>query len=86
MTTAPFANVAKHVAPQLIPVGELVTVPVFVPDFVTVRVWFAGVTLTCPLVPVIEELAVSVAVTVWLPAVLNLTLKGWIPASFAVNV
>jgi hypothetical protein len=32
------ANVAEHVAPQFIPAGELVTVPVPVPVFVTARV------------------------------------------------
>ena len=33
-----------------------------------------GLTRTAPLVPVIEPLVVSVAVTVWLPAVLNVAL------------
>ena len=43
VTCVPLANGAAHVAPQLIPAGALVTVPVPVPAFVTVSVWFAGV-------------------------------------------
>jgi len=41
-----------------------------------------------PLVPVIEEVAVSVAVMVWLPAVLSVApfKKVCVPASMAVNV
>jgi hypothetical protein len=38
LTTAPFAKLAEHVAPQEIPAGELVTVPVPVPLLATVRV------------------------------------------------
>src|SRR6185312_14623895 len=37
-TTAPLSKFAEHVSPQDIPAGELVTVPVPVPLFVTVRV------------------------------------------------
>ncbi|HBB96987.1 MAG TPA: hypothetical protein DC054_16535 [Blastocatellia bacterium] len=37
-TTVPSAYVAEHVAPQLIPAGELVTVPVPVPVRLTVSV------------------------------------------------
>ena len=37
VTVVPCANVAEHVAPQLIPAGVLVTVPEPVPDFVTAR-------------------------------------------------
>src|SRR5437899_2858783 len=38
VTVVPCENEAEQVAPQSIPVGELVTVPEPVPDFVTVRV------------------------------------------------
>jgi hypothetical protein len=37
LTTVPFAKLAEHVAPQEIPAGELATVPVPAPLFVTVR-------------------------------------------------
>ena len=36
ITLEPAGYDAVHVAPQLMPVGELVTVPVPAPDFVTV--------------------------------------------------
>jgi hypothetical protein len=36
-TTAPLSKFAEHVGPQEIPAGELATVPVPVPPFVTVR-------------------------------------------------
>jgi hypothetical protein len=51
LTTVPLAYVAEQVAPQLIPAGELVTVPVPVPVRLTVRV-------LCEVV--------KVAVTLWL--------------------
>jgi hypothetical protein len=38
---------------------------------------------TVPLVPVIEPLAVSVAVTVWRPRFLKVTEKVWVPLSAA---
>jgi hypothetical protein len=37
VTTVPAANVARHVAPQLIPVGLLVIVPAPVPALCTVN-------------------------------------------------
>ena len=43
VTDVPLANDALHVAPQLIPTGLLVTVPLPLPAFVTVRVY----TYTC---------------------------------------
>src|SRR4029450_11428413 len=42
VTVVPPANAATHVEPQLIPAGELVTVPVPTPAFVTVSVWVGG--------------------------------------------
>ena len=41
-TTAPLSKFAEHVVPQEIPAGELATVPVPVPLFVTVRVKNVG--------------------------------------------
>ena len=38
VTAVPLAKLTEQVAPQLIPAGELVTVPLPVPDGVTVRV------------------------------------------------
>src|SRR5258705_10858869 len=38
VTAGPLANGAEHVAPQVMPVGELVMVPVPVPDLLTVSV------------------------------------------------
>ena len=45
----------------------------------------AGVTVI-DLVPVMVALTVSVAVSVWRPAVLRVALKVWTPASAAVKV
>src|SRR6266545_1229276 len=42
VTTVPCTNCAEHVAPQLIPTGELVTVPEPAPAFVTVSVWLTS--------------------------------------------
>jgi hypothetical protein len=42
LTTVPLAKLAEHVVPQEIPGGELATVPVPVPLFVTVRVKDVG--------------------------------------------
>jgi hypothetical protein len=39
VTCVPLTNAALHVAPQLIPAGLLVTVPLPLPVFVTVRVY-----------------------------------------------
>ena len=38
VTAVPLAKLVEHVAPQVIPAGELVTVPLPVPAVVTVRV------------------------------------------------
>ena len=38
VTTVPLVKVAEHVDPQLMPVGELETVPVPVPDWETAKV------------------------------------------------
>src|SRR6267154_5912067 len=42
VTTELLVKLAVHVAPQLIPAGELVTVPVPAPIFTTVRLKFTG--------------------------------------------
>ncbi len=42
MTGVPTVKLALHVCPQLIPAGALVTVPVPVPEFVTVSCTDAG--------------------------------------------
>jgi hypothetical protein len=42
VTVLPLVNLAEHVAPQLIPAGLLVTVPVPVPVFDTVSVRIGG--------------------------------------------
>jgi hypothetical protein len=42
VTAVPFVKDAEHVPPQLIPLGELVTVPLPVPAFVTVMVYVFG--------------------------------------------
>lgn len=39
VTTVPDVNAFEHVLPQLMPLGELVTVPVPVPALMTVSVW-----------------------------------------------
>src|SRR2546428_11767983 len=39
VTCVPLANAALHIAPQLIPAGLLVTVPLPLPVFVTVRMY-----------------------------------------------
>ena len=48
VTAVPLVKLAEQVAPQLIPTGELVTVPLPVPDGVTVRVkvWRVKVAVT----------------------------------------
>ena len=46
----------------------------------------AAATATVPLLPVIEPVTVSVAVTVWLPAVFKVTLNVLTPASPETNV
>ena len=38
VTTVPLANAAEHIAPQAMPAGAMVTVPVPAPDLLTVRV------------------------------------------------
>src|SRR5438552_1416454 len=61
ITTVPLAKLAEQVAPQVIPAGELVTVPLPVPAGVTVRVkvWSAKVAVT-----VVAALRVTVQVPV----------------------
>jgi hypothetical protein len=63
VTTVPSENGAEHVAPQLMPAGELVTVPEPEPAFVTVRVKVtAGVTVIFAVGPVgVTELPVAEA-------------------------
>ena len=56
VTTVPSLNDAAQVAPQLIPAGELVTVPEPVPVFVTVSVCV---------------ICVNVAVTDWSPLIVT---------------
>jgi len=65
VTMAPLAKLALHVAPQSIPAGLLVTVPVPVPALCTVS-WKEG-----------GGLAVKVAVTAALPV--NVTLQAPVP-------
>jgi len=65
VTAAPLAKLALHVAPQSIPAGLLVTVPVPVPALCTVS-WKEG-----------GGLAVKVAVTEALPV--NVTLQAPVP-------
>jgi len=45
VTAVPVLKVAEQVLPQLIPVGELVTVPLPVPAFVKVNVYVIGIRL-----------------------------------------
>jgi hypothetical protein len=45
VTTVPLVNEWVQVDPQLIPAGELVTVPVPAPPFVTVSVWWSRSTI-----------------------------------------
>src|SRR4030095_7946049 len=59
LTMVPFVNEAEHVAPQEIPAGVLVTVPVPMPDLVTVRV-----SVCCAKVAVTERAALIVTVQV----------------------
>jgi hypothetical protein len=59
VTAVPLANEAAHVAPQAMPVGALVTVPVPVPDLVTVSVKDCNaklaVTVVAALVAMVQE-------------------------------
>jgi hypothetical protein len=62
VTTVPLENEAEHLLPQAMPAGALVTVPVPLPDLVTVRltVWSAKVAVT-------ERAALIVTVQVPVP-------------------
>jgi hypothetical protein len=66
VTCALVGKLAEHVAPQLIPVGLLVTVPVPVPAGVTVRIWlFGGATVTAAVwVVALPAVSLTVSVTV----------------------
>jgi hypothetical protein len=78
-----FAYVAEHVAPQLIPAGELVTVPVPVPVRLTVRT-------LCVVVKVAVTLRALFIVTEhWLPELEShppQTVKADVPSGVAVSV
>ena len=60
VTMVPLEYVAEHVAPQLMPAGELVTVPVPVPLRITVSVWATALN-----VAVTERFAVIATVQVF---------------------
>jgi hypothetical protein len=65
VTELPLANEAAHVAPQVIPVGALVTVPLPVPDLVTVNENDVGNSVN---VAVTELAALTVTTQVPVPA------------------